>query len=327
MKMKKLIGMAIVFVVLASIALWQGRDRSPSLPEAVVLKVALLGDIDLNALTGLDVNEVSLEKIDGVWGVSSLQGYPVDFPRLADALRKLAEVELGQPVRSGNVDSAEFGLDAPKKNLVLKTGAQQVAAKIHVGARREASSGWANQFFVRTGDDVAVYLVDYDFRPFSDNPSEWISKELLRVPSTNVVSVSVGDVELKQDGAEWVLADLDSETEEFQSSEANRLRSALQYLNCETVAEPDVEFGTPTVYTAKTQDGLIYTVTLGNETEDGQLARIKVEAEDSDASEHVDQLNEKLSNWTYVISSYAAESLRLTRDQLVKPIEDAEETL
>lgn len=366
MNMKKLIGMAVVLVLLAGIAIWQrrGQELRHSLPAAA--DATLLKGVDLNTLTQLDVtqssNSVVLVKKDGQWVVDSLYSYPADFNKLAEALRKMADVKTGSPVRDGNVAASEFGFDDKAKTIELKAVDGKTVATVTVGARREASdtAGWANQFFVRKGGSDTVYLVDYDFRPFSEKPADWIGKELLQVSSGDILSVKEGDVTLKMDGAEWTLTDLNKSTEELQTSEASRLRSALQYLSCTEVADPaktDAELGfdNPDVYTAAAKDGFSYTVKLGSKTDDGRYVRIAAAytrpqpptaPEDDDKArqeahskeletfnntaaanaDKVDKLNAKLSKWTYVISSYTADNLFVPRSKLVKAKEQKKES-
>ncbi|MGE4490224.1 MAG: DUF4340 domain-containing protein [Kiritimatiellales bacterium] len=364
MTFKKLIGMAVVLVLLAAAAVWQQKSRAPRRAESVSAETALLDGVDLNAVDRIDVTKesstASVVKKDGRWVVESLYGYPADFGKLADALRKAAEVKTGEPVRSANVDDSEFGLTDDAKAIAVKVGGAD-AADITVGARREASSsaGWANQFFIRRGNGDSVYLVDYDFRPFSENASDWINKELVRVSSSDIVAVQTGDAELKEESGKWTLTDLNADTEDFQTSEANRLRSALQYFNCATVADPaktdaDLGFDAAKEFVADTKDGFTYTVKIGGETDDGRYVRVAVaytrldapakpagddadkqsayeqelkafnETADANAKK-VDELNAKLSGWTYVISGYTAESLMIPRDKLVKAKEKAEE--
>jgi hypothetical protein len=131
------------------------------------------------------------------------------------------------------------------------------------------------------------------------------------------VSVKAGDVELKEDAGEWKLADLDEEKEEFQSSEANKLRMALQYLNCTTVADPamsDAELGftNAVVYTASTTNKT-YTVTVGGEADDGRYIRLEGD------------VPKKLTGWTYVISNGNAGDFLIGREQLVKEKEPPDE--
>jgi hypothetical protein len=321
MNSKKLIGMAIALAVLAGIAVMQKQGGKKSRPAAADSGATLFQGLELNLVDGLQItkgsNSVVLAKQDGKWVVGSLYNYPADFGKLADALRAAAEVKLGSPVRASNVDASEYGLD-DAKSVVLKTGGKE-AVGVEVGARREASetAGWANQHFVRRKGKDDVFLVDYDFRPFTEQSRDWIDKELVNVKSADIVSVRAGDVELKVDGADWKLADLDAATEEFQSSEANKLRMALQYLNCTTVADPaksdaDLGFTNAVVYTAATTNKS-YTVSVGGEGDGGRYVRLEGD------------VPEKVQGWTYVISTYDANDFLIPRDKLVKPKEEAEQ--
>ncbi len=363
MTMKKLIGMTVILVLLAAAAVWQRKGQEARIRPPSAGNTTLLQGLDLNEITQMDVtqssNHVALVKKNGQWVVESLYGYPADFDRLAGALRKMADVKTGNSVRAGNVAASEFGLDDTAKTITLKTGDGKSAAVVTVGARRKASesAGWADQFFVRNTGSDNIYLVDYDFRPFSEKPADWISKELLKVSSDDIVSVKEGDVALKMDGADWTLTDLNKTTEELQKPEANKLRSALQYFSCTTVADPaktDAELGfdKPSTYVAQTKDGFTYTVKLGSKTDKGRYVRLAANytrpappAEPADKTDKAkkeayskelnafnnttaanavkaDKLNAKLSKWTYVVSDYTAENLMMTRDKLVKAKEE-----
>lgn len=318
---KKLIGMLAALVVLVGIASLQKQRVRKNRPVHANAQATLLQGVDLNQIDRLEIaedsNTVSLAKQAGKWVVRSLYDYPADFGKLADALRAAADVKLGRPVRAANVEESEFGLDAAM-SIAVKSGGQD-AATLEVGTRRAASdaAGWSNQRFVRKGNAGDVYLVDYDFRPFVADASDWIETELLHVRSSDIVSVKVGDVELHSVGDTWTLADLDETTEELESSEANRLRMALQYLNCTAVADPagsDAELGftNAVVYTASTTNKT-YTVAVGGETEEGRYLRL------------AGDVPEQLKNWTYVVGSYKANDFLITRDKLVKPRESLDE--
>lgn len=317
---KKLIGMVIALAVLAGIAFVQKQSGKKN-RRAAETAATLFQGLDLNTVDGVEIAEgaarVSLLKKNGKWVNASLYNYPVNFGKLADALRAAAEIKLGEPVRASNVDASEFGLDAAK-TLAVKSGGKDVV-KLEIGARREASdsAGWANQHFVRKDSAEEVYLVDYDFRPFVSVSDDWIDTELLNARSSDIVSVKVGDVELHSVSNAWTLADLDEEQEEFQSSEANKLRMALQYLNCTTVADPalsDTELGftNAVVYTASTTNKT-YTVTVGGEADGGRYIRLSGD------------VPEKLNGWTYVVSSGDAGDFLIPRDQLVKAREPEED--
>ncbi|MCF7848061.1 MAG: DUF4340 domain-containing protein [Kiritimatiellales bacterium] len=321
MNKKKLIGLAVALAVLVLLALVQQGGKLPkSVEKTKKIGETMLEGIDLNAVAKVGIsqgsNSVELAKQEGKWVVKSLFNYPADFPKLAEGLRQLAQVKSGSPVRASNVDPSEFGLDDDAKMVVLSSAAGETLASLEVGARREASreAGWANQHFVRLGGNDAVLLVDHDFREFAESSNDWIKRELLNIPSDDVVSVKVSGMELKVDGADWKLVGLNEETEELQNSEADKLRRALSFLNCTSVADPaksdkDLGFDSPVEYVAETKSTNTCTVVIGGEADGGRYARITASDE---------ELNKKLSGWTYIISNYDADDMLLTRDKLVK---------
>lgn len=117
----------------------------------------------------------------------------------------------------------------------------------------------------------------------------------------------------------------------------------------------DLGFDSPSTYTAETKDGIVYTATIGNATDNGRYARFAVQYNkpktpnrpDKDApddkkaayekaleqyketvatnEEKVQKLNNKLSNWTYILNNYKAETFIMTRDKLVKTKEPPKE--
>lgn len=309
MNRKKLIGMAAVLVVLASVALIQQRGAQARRPR-VSSNETLLQGVDLNAVDALEIDDVRLLKKEGKWVVASLYNYPADFSKLANALRSVADVKLGRPMRAANIDEAEYGFDTAKR-ILLKSGGKE-AARLNVGARREgsASAGWADQYFIQLAGSDAVYLVDYDFRPFDGDAADWIETELLNVRSEDIVSVKVGELELQAQGEAWKLVGLDEESETLKTAEAHSLRAALQYLNCSTVADPaksdeELGFTEATIYTAKTA-GQTYTVMVGGEAESGRYVRLSGD------------VREELKGWTFVVPAYKADSFMKSRTDLVQ---------
>lgn len=300
--------MGIALALLIAIGLIQHVGSKKQTPKTGG-DATLFQGLELNAIDSVEVsqdsNSVQLMKKDGQWVVKSLYDYPANFRKLADALRAASEVKLGRPQRTANVDATEYGFDHAK-SIVMNSGGKE-AVKIEVGAQREASesAGWARQHFIRKDGKDPIYLVDYDFRPFNTDSDQWIDTELLNISPSDIVSVSVGDVALHSVSNTWTLADLNEATEEFQTTEANRLRSALQYLNCSSIADPALELTNAIVYTASTSNKT-YTVSVGAKTDDGRLVQLGGDVPD------------KLKPWTYVISSYKADSFLIPREQLVK---------
>lgn len=370
MTVKKLIGMALALILLVTVAILQHHGgKSPSANDSGKQSTLFEG-IDLNTVSAIDVengsNSVALVKPDGKWTIASLFGYPADFGKLANTIRSAAQAKLGSPVRAGNVDESEYGLGADAKKIVLKAG-DKILATIVVGATRKGSDSAANtrEYFIRRNDDPSIYLVDYDFGSFSNTAEDWMDKQLVSVRSGDLVEVKTDDIDLQQDGTTWKLADLDPATEDFQTPVANRLRSGLRYLTCDSVADPSqtdekLGFDAPAHYTARTRDGFTYSVTLGAAKDDkGRYVRMAVDyekpeppvapADDAEQAQK-DEYKQKLdaynaataanakkakeltarwSHWTYVIDTYTANSFAIPRSELVKaktPPSDKEST-
>jgi hypothetical protein len=154
------------------------------------------------------------------------------------------------------------------------------------------------------------------------------------------------------------------EKEEMDSSQVNSIKSALSYLRFESVANPaltdeELGFDKPDTFVAATTKGEIYTLQIGAKAPDSEnrYARMSValepaapEAEATGDAEQTDEekqaaeeekarqaeeraeleqkvadLNAKLGPWTYVIASYKTDTMRSTRDKVVKAIEEQDE--
>jgi len=355
---RKLIGMLVVFAVLAVIAVFQrsgsrsaevGRDQADTL---------LFEGIDLRSITSIEVKEgtnmVSLALRDGQWVVASLYDYPVDFDRLTEAIRSAAERKLGSPERAGNVDEAEYGFGPDARRITFLTGSE-TNAFIEVGAKRQGSelADYPNEYFVRRNGSRSIFLVDYDFEAYSSINEDWVDRQLVDVRENELIEVRAGSLVLRREESGWMLEGMDPETEAVQPEAVTRLASALQRLALDSVADPsrtdeELGFDEPESYLAKTGDGRVYAVTLGGETEEGRYARFAVsfeppeppvEPEIGAGQEQLDaygqamrefesrtaagrdaarEQNDRLSPWTYRISPYNAERMVADRDALVQ---------
>lgn len=353
---KKLTIMAIALIVLTAIVFIQKQNSNP-IRSTTNSNKTLLDDINLNTISNIKITKgntnISLTKQDGKWHVTSLYDYPADFRKLAGAIQKIADTKLGEPIRANNIDKEELGLGKTATQIAIKTDNNKTIT-IDIGATRDATKtvGWANQHFIRKDGNDEIYLVDYDFQPFTGSLNDWIKKEILNISQGDIVAIKTDTIDLKLNGADWKLAGL-KENEEIKPAEITRLQGALQYLNCTTIADPtkedkDLEFDTSAVYIAKTKDGFTYTVKLGNKTTNGQYTRYEIaynkpdapakpekDATDEQKTDYekelqefnttvtanetkAKKLNEQLSKWTYEIANYKADTFLITRDEIVK---------
>jgi hypothetical protein len=94
----------------------------------------------------------------------------------------------------------------------------------------------------------------------------------------------------------------------------------MAVLNCLDVADPalpETETGLdrPVEFALKTHDGTTYTVRIGKKTEEGAaFARISVTGQSATPDPYA-----PLARWTFLLDSYAADSMSLGQDQLVRP--------
>ncbi len=149
--------------------------------------------------------------------------------------------------------------------------------------------------------------------------------------------------------------------EEMDASKVNSIKSALSYFRFESVADPALAdeatgLDDPDTFVVTTKKGEIYTVQIGSQTPDSQnrYARVAVALDPATAEEIVEadaeqtdeekqaaeaekerkaeeraqieqqvaDLNAKLGPWTYVVASYKSDTMRSTRDTVVKTVED-----
>jgi hypothetical protein len=279
--------MTLTLAILLSIVFIQKQQNQ----RRTAANITLLEGQKLNAIDEVAITSgshtVTLIKTDGCWKVKELYNYPVDFDKLAEALRIVADIKQGSPIQTN-----EFGLD---KKLTLKSGGSTTLT-LELGAQRDGSR------LIRKNSTAEVYLVNYDFQPFNNKPTDWIQKEILNIAPDEL------------------------------SNETDNPQNAWQNLNCLTLADPaksDAELGftEPRIYVARDRDGLTYTATLGGKNKAGRYARFSVtcprpEAPAADAPQKekddftqtnqyhqqtAARLNKNLAGWTFVISDRRAD--------------------
>lgn len=162
--------------------------------------------------------------------------------------------------------------------------------------------------------------------------------------------------QVPRDGDSFTLADLRPEEGSLESSKVSQMTGALNRLGFDDVADPaltmkETGLDRPIIFRATTKDGLIYRICLGNTltndsfdrylaisvTNEPAVAQLSSEkakpatdqkedqpaAEQKNVSKQAAELNGKFGSWIYVIKSYRAEPMLLTRDDLIKKPEPA----
>jgi hypothetical protein len=339
MKDKKIIVLAAAAVVLGTVAYFATSARKVKTPS-------LNGQ---NVLAPFNVADVSRIEIDGEkklvlasgengWTVESRYGYPADVAKIRKNVVKLGELKVGQVANGRKMKSSV--------KVALNGSGGWTLAALELGEMHMSKpKGQAAQFgggsypdgrYVKFGNHTV--LVKDPLEAFDGDFRKWIDTSVCRVPSADVTAVKyshgVENVELERKDSQWSLQGLKAD-EELDASKTYSLDSALSYLDFDDIADPkltDAEFGftTGSVYTVSLKDGTAYTAKIGNASGSGRYFRISAAfkpagtnaTENAEIAKKVDEFNGRTAKWTYLISSYSADSMTKRRSDLVKAKEE-----
>ena len=393
MKLRTIAILAVVLIVLA-IAVTQMQKRLAVKKHAGPLPGdPVLTNFDANSVVQMNVSTRSATNVflkkNGTWVIATLYDYPADFSRIVEQLRHLADMKVGQVIRSRAEEMDEFGLSPGKATLVtLQTGSSQVMAKLAIGMPRmskgeEPYGGYPDGNYLRVNDGP-VLRVSQKLPGWPSSGPEWMQRDVIAVPQQSVSEVSVtskqGSYTVQVQGMNQYSMDGLGEGEEVDKDVAGRLTRALEAFNFLTVVNPaetnkDLGFGKPDQFVMKTKDGLTYTILLGGYTPTRErYARVKVSYQTAqppptledvrkempppneealkptttnnymgvvnaefmkrkaDYARKTGELQKKASDqteatakWTFVLNELALGNMNISRSQLIKKLQTAEE--
>ena len=299
----------------------------------------VLPAFDVSEVAKVDVGgKVILAASDSGWTLESLYGYPADVTKIRENLLKLKDLTVGQTARGRKIEGGtKVDLkDAKGAVLASVTLGEQHKSKPRGQAAQFGGGGYPDGRYVKFGDGVV--LVKDALDAFDGDPKKWCESRICSVSSSDVKDVSYTKdgktVKLSRKDSTWTLEGL-GEKEELDSSKTYSLDSALSYLDFNGVADPkkpEAEFGfaTGSVYTVSLKNGQSYTAKIGNAS--GSDRYFKVSAafapvgtnatENATLEKAVKDFNAKTGKWTYMISSYSADSMSKSRSDLVKAKEE-----
>lgn len=300
-------------------------------------------------LPGFDASEVARIEIGGAkklalaatdagWKMESLYGYPADMKKIRENLLKLKDLKVGQSAPGRKIAN---GTEVTLKNVGGKPVASVTLGEQHLSKPRGQAAqfgggGYPDGRYVKFGDGVV--LVKDSLDAFDGDAKKWCETRICSVPSAEVKSVVYAKggekLELERKDSTWNLKGL-GEKEELDSSKTYSLDSALSYLDFNNVADPaksEVEFGfaTGSVYTVSLKNGQSYTARIGAANGSDRYFKVAAAftpagtnaAENAKLEAAVKEFNDKTAKWTYLISSYSADSMSKTRKDLVKAKEE-----
>ncbi len=291
---RKLFILTIVLIVLGLGAYLSQQGTGPKGDTGAQPGDKIFADLDLNAIRQITVASADatnvLKRKDNRWVAANLYDYPADFDKLRGQLTTLPDIKIGQLVRGDKDMLHEFGLGDAASTVTFAgvDGAELAALSIGETRTRQApemaayGGGFPDGQYIRVGDGP-VALVTQNLSAWSTDPSAWIQKKLLQVTSSDIVAITVaitgGTYTVNfPNGGTGTLPDL-AEGQTMNAGNAGRLQRALNYLNCDSVADPsrtDTGLDAPTTYTAIAKNGLVYQVDLGEAAGNSRYARLSV---------------------------------------------------
>ena len=300
MTTKNLITLGAVAVVLGGAAYFLNGSATHSGPKLNGKGIA--PGLDVSKIARIEVGDkLAIAAGDKGWTVASLHGFPADRQKIVDNLLKLKELKVGQVARGKKLDSTT--------PLVLKDASGKELVKLTLGPKH---AKWGHGRYAEFEGETV--LVSDSLDAFDGNAKDWCNTRIASIPSADVKSVAFAHgnerMELtKGTNNVWTLKGL-AATEELDTSKTYSLDSALSYLDFNSVADPklteaELGFATGYVYQVTFKDGsntVTRTATVGNKVKDGSDRYLKLDD----------------GPWVYTVSTYSAENMMKTRNELVK---------
>ena len=209
MRPKSFLILLIVGGILSVAAYWLAQRQNMHPPQEQ-LGLNLFEALPVNQIVGIDIidrnHRVNLKKGESVWTVASRYGYPADFSKLKNFIKKINDLKIGRSFEADPATRARLSLYAPDDDRVPadQSGTRVILhgqapdthlADLILGLPRSASSGGGGHY-VFLSDRSRVYLVDGDFRFLKPTSVEWLEKELADVDPQGIERVvcrSTGD--------------------------------------------------------------------------------------------------------------------------------------
>ncbi|MCD6306303.1 MAG: DUF4340 domain-containing protein [Deltaproteobacteria bacterium] len=268
MKAKTLVILLVILVVLAVAGGLVIRSQDAKTPSGEMGR-ALFKGLPINDIAAVVIDTptetASLKKTADFWIVEERFGYPADFSKLSDFVRRLREVKVGRQFEAAIEVTNRLALRAPDDaearsgekgtRIRMMDAEAKPLLDVVLGKTRIADPGKGppdGQYLMVTGQP-RIYLIDQIFSSFEVGPSQWLKKRPVQVDASEIRRI----VCLEPDGATvryavkrpekgkdfvWVTPLTD---QKIKISSVNRLANALSSLSIEDVKpvseSPDFE--------------------------------------------------------------------------------------
>lgn len=280
---------------------------------------------------------VSLLKNGEQWGVKEKANYPAAMDKIADVLNGVAnlntvEAKTDKPELYNKLEVEDVSSENAKSvQVTLKKGNDMLADLIIGKARPSKGDSSRQEIYVRKAGDKQSWVVLGNVN-VARQIDEWLDKQVANIEENRIREVVVNQTRIfreKADDKDYQLVDL-PEKATIEQSNVKNLARTLDHLNFDDVMVlNEFNFENPIQAIFNTFDGWEVVLTL--QTKDGKhYAKLSAIAKSDSMSgenkekaieklnKEVQQFNQKVSNWVYVIPDHKARGLLQKREELFK---------
>jgi hypothetical protein len=255
-----------IFILLVVLAVLAGVGRSilvhnSGTPSGTDAMGALLFEtLPANDITSIEIerpgDSVILVKTGTGWIVENRFGYPADFSRITDLVRKVKQTKVGRKFPATESVKKRLSLMPPDHKesvetdkgtrIRMKNKGEAVLVDLLLGStRKQEEKGIPDSQFVIVGAGKDIYWVDQIFSSFETAVPSWLMKSPVKVPKQDIQKITcVGpdgtmrySFERAEKGKNFALVSPPTKGTVKQSA-LNQLAGALTGLEIEDVADP-----------------------------------------------------------------------------------------
>jgi hypothetical protein len=260
MNKKTLFILLVVLAVLAGV----GRSILVRNSEAPV-GTDTMGALLFETLPANEIAEIVIERPDGSvtlvrnqtgWIVENRFGYPADFSKITDLVRKMKQTKVGRKFAATEPISKRLSLMPPTHKesaeadkgtrIRMKDKNNAVVVDILLGkTRKREEKGIPDSQFLMTVGGPDIYLVDQIFSSFETAAPSWLKKSPVTVAKDNIQEISCTGpdgtlrytFERPEKGKNFALVSPPTKRA-IKQSVLNQLAGALTGLEIEDVTDP-----------------------------------------------------------------------------------------
>ena len=255
-----------LFILLVVLAVLVGVGRSILVRNAVTpVGSVAMGSLLFETLPANEIASIVIKRPDDSvilvknetgWVVENRFGYPADFSKITDLVRKVKQTQVGRKFPATEPVSKRLSLMPPDHKgsaetdkgtrILMKGKDETVVVDILLGnTRKKEEKGIPDSQFVMLGEGQDIYLVDQIFSSFETAAPSWLKKRPVKVAEEDIQKiVCVGpdgtvrySFERAEKGKEFALVSPPTKGA-VKQSDLNRLAGALTGLEIEDVADP-----------------------------------------------------------------------------------------